>query len=41
MSVDYTRTWLLQLDYTALFGGTRFNTLADRDFLRFQLTYSY
>ncbi len=41
VSVDYTNTWLLQLDYTTLFGGGRFNLLNDRDFLRFQLTYFY
>jgi hypothetical protein len=41
VAVDYTNTWLLQLDYTSLFGGGRFNLLSDRDFLRFQLSYFY
>ena len=40
-SVDYTNTWLLQLDYTNLFGAGRFNLLNDRDFVRFQLSYFY
>ena len=41
VSVDYTNTWLLQLDYTNLFGAGRFNLLNDRDFVRFQLSYFY
>jgi hypothetical protein len=41
VSVDYTNTWLLQLDYTTLFGGGRYNLLTDRDFFRFQLSYFY
>ncbi len=41
VAVDYTNTWLLQLDYTTLFGAGRYNLLNDRDFLRFQLTYFY
>jgi hypothetical protein len=41
VDIDYTHTWLLQLDYTNLFGGGRFNLLSDRDFVRFQLTYFY
>jgi hypothetical protein len=41
VSVDYTNTWLLQLDYTSFLGAGRFNLLNDRDFLRFQLTYYY
>jgi hypothetical protein len=41
VSVDYTNTWLLQLDYTSLFGAGRFNLLSDRDFVRFQLSYFY
>ena len=41
VSVDYTNTWLLQLDYTSLFGAGRFNLQNDRDFVRFQLTYFY
>jgi hypothetical protein len=41
VSVDYTNTWLVQLDYTTLFGGGRFNLVNDRDFLRFQVSYFY
>ena len=41
VAVDYTNTWLLQLDYTNLFGAGRFNLLNDRDFVRFQLSYFY
>jgi len=41
VSIDYTNTWLLQLDYTNLFGAGRFNLLNDRDFVRFQLSYFY
>ena len=41
VAVDYTNTWLLQLDYTSLFGAGRFNLLNDRDFVRFQLSYFY
>jgi hypothetical protein len=41
VSVDYTNTWLLQLDYTNLFGAGRFNLLNDRDFVHFQLSYFY
>jgi hypothetical protein len=41
VAVDYTNTWLLQLDYTNLFGAGRFNLLTDRDFVRFQLSYFY
>ena len=41
VAVDYTNTWLLQLDYTNLFGAGRFNLLEDRDFVRFQLSYFY
>jgi len=41
VSVDYTNTWLLQLDYTSFFGAGRFNLLSDRDFVRFQLSYFY
>jgi hypothetical protein len=40
-SVDYTNTWLLELDYTNFFGAGRFNLVNDRDFLRFRLTYFY
>jgi len=41
VAIDYTNTWLLQLDYTSLFGAGRFNLVNDRDFVRFQLTYFY
>jgi hypothetical protein len=41
VSVDYTNTWLLQLDYTSFFGAGRFNLLNDRDFLRLQLSFFY
>jgi hypothetical protein len=41
VSIDYTNTWLLQLDYTNLFGAGRYNLLNDRDFVRLQLTYFY
>jgi hypothetical protein len=41
VAVDYTNTWLLQLDYTAFLGAGRFNLLNDRDFVRFQVTYYY
>ena len=41
VSVDYTNTWLLQLDYTNLFDAGRFNLQNDRDFVRFQLSYFY
>ena len=41
VAVDYTNTWLLQLDYTSLFGAGRFNLINDRDFVRFQLSYFY
>jgi hypothetical protein len=41
VSVDYVSTWIVQLDYTTLFGAGRFNLLNDRDFVRFQLTYYY
>ena len=41
ISIDYTNTWLVQLDYTALFGAGRFNLLNDRDFVRFQVSYYY
>ncbi|MGH9885075.1 MAG: DUF1302 family protein, partial [bacterium] len=41
VSVDYTNTWLVQLDYTTLFGASRFNLVNDRDFVRLQVTYSY
>ena len=41
VSVDYTNTWLLQLDYTNLFGAGRYNLLNDRDFVRLQLSYFY
>lgn len=40
-SVDYNNTWLLQLDYSNIFGGGRFNLVHDRDFIRFQLSYFY
>jgi hypothetical protein len=41
VAVDYLNTWLLQLDYTSLFGAGRFNLLNDRDFVRFQLSWFY
>ncbi len=41
VAIDYTNTWLVQLDYTNLFGAGRFNLLNDRDILRFQLSYFY
>lgn len=41
VTVDYTNTWLVQLDYTTLFGAGRFNLTNDRDFVRFQLSYFY
>ncbi len=41
VSIDYTNTWLLQLDYTTFFGAGRFNLINDRDFVRFQLSYFY
>jgi hypothetical protein len=41
VSVDYTNTWLVQLDYTTLFGASRFNLVNDRDFARLQVTYYY
>jgi hypothetical protein len=40
-SVDYNNTWLLELGYTAIFGGGRYNLVNDRDYVRFQLTYFY
>jgi hypothetical protein len=40
-TIDYTNTWLVQLDYTTLFGAGRFNLQNDRDFVRLQVTYSY
>jgi hypothetical protein len=41
VAVDYNNTWLLQLDYTSLFGAGRFNLLHDRDYVRFQLSFFY
>ena len=41
VAVDYTSTWLLQLDYTKLLGAGRFNLLNDRDYVRLQLSYFY
>jgi hypothetical protein len=41
VSIDYTNTWLLQLDYTTFFGAGRFNLINDRDSVRFQLSYFY
>jgi hypothetical protein len=41
VGIDYTSTWLLQLDYTSFLGAGRFNLLNDRDFVRFQLSYFY
>jgi hypothetical protein len=41
VSVDYLSTWLVQLDYTTLFGASRFNLQNDRDFVRFQVSYYY
>ena len=41
VAVDYLNTWLVQLDYTTLFGAGRFNLQNDRDFVRFQVSYSY
>jgi hypothetical protein len=39
LAIDYTSTWLLELDYTNFFGAGRFNLLSDRDFARIRLTY--
>ena len=41
LGADFTRTWTADLSYTTLFGAGRFNTLSDRDFVRFNLTYYY
>ncbi len=41
VSIDHTNTWLVQLDYTTLFGAGRFNLLNDRDFVRLQISYFY
>ena len=37
----YVTRWSADLSYTAFFGGGRDNLLNDRDFIRFQLTYSF
>ncbi len=41
VSIDYISTWIVQLDYTSLFGASRFNLQNDRDFVRFQVSYYY
>jgi hypothetical protein len=41
LAVDYINTWLVQLDYTTLFGAGRFNLQNDRDFVRLQVSYFY
>lgn len=41
VAIDYINTWLVQLDYTTLFGAGRFNLQNDRDFVRLQVSYFY
>ena len=41
VTVDYINTWLVQLDYTSIFGAGRFNLQNDRDFVRLQVSYFY
>jgi hypothetical protein len=41
VSVEYSNRWVAGLFYTSLFGGTPTHLLADRDFMRFNLTFYY
>jgi len=41
MTVEYNNRWVASLFYTSFFDGTPTNLLADRDFLRFNLTFYY
>jgi hypothetical protein len=38
---EYVNRWTADLSYTKFFGGGSFNTVRDRDFLAFQVTYYY
>jgi len=41
LSVEYNNRWIASVFYTSFFDGTPTNLLADRDFLRFNLTFYY
>ncbi len=41
LGFDYARTWTAELAYAAVFDGAPFNVLADRDFVRFSVTFHY
>ncbi|HXV36009.1 MAG TPA: DUF1302 family protein, partial [Myxococcota bacterium] len=41
IELDYNKRWTASLSYTAFFGGTPINVLADRDFIRFNLIVFY
>ena len=41
VGADYLQKWGANLSYTRFFGGGKRNTLRDRDFLEFSLSYSF
>ena len=41
LAFDYARTWTAELGYAAVFGAVPQNGLADRDFVRFAVTFHY
>jgi len=41
VSLEYNNQWTASMFYTSFFDGTPTNLLADRDFMRLNLTYYY
>jgi hypothetical protein len=41
VSMEYNHRWTASLSYTSFFDGTPTNLLADRDFMRFNLSFYY